>query len=619
MSPSASDSVAAAAALNAQAIAAPRPRIPLLWGAVGVACGTLLALVASVLWNGRREPLVAPAVRFAVDPPDGFGFSQSSPTFMSVSPDGQQIVFTTGENRSEYRLWVRPLNATTARPLPGTEHVLNPLWSPDSRSIVFSAGPVGLGPLRKIDLLGGPAMTLANQGQAGAWSADGVILFQGADGRIYRIPDTGGEAVAVTELDPAMQEILHFPRFFLPDNRRFAFASQSSDRTKGALFLASIDGGARTKLLDAAWHAQRAGDLLVYHREGTVLAQPFDAVAGRLTASAIPVLENVAFDRTRGNSASFSLSGNGHLAYRLDETLNSRGAVWVDLTGKSLSSIAIDGLASGLRRPSLSHDGKQLAFARSSEAGKSDIWVFDLERNVPTRITFDEAATSPVWSPDGTRVAYWSNRAGASGVYVRALAGKSDELVHAATSMAMPTAWSADGSVLLIQVLGQKASEVWALPLNGDRKPFALVNTGFFAGHASFSPDGKWFAYCEGDSGDQVYAQPFPPNGSRVRISAMTGAAPQWGSDGKRLIYATTQDELMMVEVSTDGASLRVGAARPLFRSLATFAHRSVVFDAAHSRILLRGMVAEDVQRPTLQVVLNWLDELRASSRARVR
>ena len=598
------------------ATAAPLHHRSMLWAAGGVVSGLLLALVGGVVWNGPREPPMATAIRFTVDPPDGVGFPLANSSFVSVSPDGRQILFTTGQSRNDYRLWVRPVNALAARELPGSEGARDPLWSPDSRSVVFSAGPVGLGPLRKIDLLGGPPLTLASQGQAGAWSTDGLILFQGADRRIYRVSDRGGDAVAVTELDSAAQEIQHFPRFFLPDNRRFAFVSQSTDRATGALFLASIDGGPRTKLLDAAWHAQRAGDLLVYHRDGKVLAQPFDAAAGRLIGDATLVLEHVAFDRARGNAASFSVSAGGHLAYRVGEA-TSRRAQWVDLTGKPLGSITIDDLPSAARRPSLSHDGKQLALTRSSEAGKSDVWIFDLERNVPTRITFDEASISPVWSPDDTKLAYWSTRPGATGLYIRALASSSDELVYAASSAATPTAWSPDGSVLLLQVIGQKSAEVWGLRLNGDRKPFALVNTGFFAGHAMFSQDGKWFAYCEGDSGDQVYAQPFPPDGRRVRLSATTGAAPQWGSDGKRLIYATAQDELMMVAMSGNGPSLRFEPAKPLFKSFATFGHRSVLFDAVRSRILLRE-TAESTQRPTLQVVLNWTDELRAASRARV-
>jgi Tol biopolymer transport system component len=590
----------------------------LKWALIGAAVGMTSAAGGYFVSTALQVPPPVSAYRFDVDEPPEAPFAPL-PAFMSVSPDGQNVAFVTGTNAGEFRLWVRPLNSFTPRLLVGTEPVGPPLWSPDSRAIAYRSSNRGSGPLRKVDLRGGAPITLASQALGvGAWGADGTILFQGADRRVYRVADTGGDAVAVTTLDPSLKETGHVPRFFLPDGRRFAFVNQYGVTSSSSLFIGSLDDGSRVKVIDGGSHAQLVDDVLVFHRDGTVMAQRFDATTGRVRGDAMPVVENVRFGPA---AASFSVSATGVLAYRIVDRSEARGLAWKDLAGNPWSppaaggsaSLSIDGVTAGVRQPSLSPDGQQLAVVRRTAMEREDIHLVDLARGIPIRLTRDEASTSPMWSADGARLAYFSARAQAPGVYVRTLASNAEELVHATSRPMNPTAWSPDGKVLLVAYTSENNPEVWALPLTGDRKPFALVKTGFPAGFASFSPDGRWFAYCEGDSeGDQVYAQPFP-NGRRVRISSTSGAAPQWGADGKRLVYSTNDDQLMMVDVAVEGGVLRPGPPRPLFRSTATFNHRSVVFDARRDRIMVRD--ADETQRSTIQVVLNWLDEVKGALR----
>jgi Tol biopolymer transport system component len=343
----------------------------------------------------------------------------------------------------------------------------------------------------------------------------------------------------------------------------------------------------------------------VYLRDSTLQAQPFDAAAGRITGAPRPMIENV---------SAFSVSPNGVLAYSTSEVAASRGFVWMTLDGKS-QQLPVENPA--LAKPRLSPDGRYLAFTRAIDVTKRDVWIFDLDRNVPTRLTFDEGSGTPVWSPDGTRLAYQSTRDGSGNLYVRDLKTNTDELIVSSPLSKAPNAWSPDGTTLLFNQSPQAMPEIWGVRMSGDRTPFPLVKTGYAAGFATFSPDGKWFAYCEGDSGpDQVYVQAFPPNGTRLRVSTTSSSAPQWSDDGKQILYTTTEDEVMVVDVAPEGSTLRISAPRLVVRTLATFNHRAVLFDAARSRILIRDL-AEMVQPPAIHVVVNWLEEVRAALRVR--
>jgi eukaryotic-like serine/threonine-protein kinase len=579
------------------------------------AIGGLLAIAGLIAmglgWRMVRRSAPRPAVvRFSVAAPPNMGFAttQDGQQFLSVSPDGRRLAFVTrGDQAKENHLWVRSLNSFTALPIPDTESALNPVWSPDGRHIAFSAALAGIGRLRKADVLGGPPLTLTDAGVPGAWNRAGVILFRGRDGRIYRIGEDGRDLAAVTEL--AEGEIAHFPQFFLSDEQRFVFLAQNADARRNAVFLVALDSPRRTQVMNGVPSVSYARGHLIYQRESTLLIQPFDETKGATTGPAGPLIDRIDATPYVGQAA-YSISPTV-VAYRSRISSASSLLTWLSHDGKPLGSLTLEGDYQETRRPALSPNRHRLAVTRRDAEGQSDIWIIDLDRDVPTRLTFDGTAETPVWSPDGARIVFSSRRTGIGDLYVRTAAGAgSDELLYASADLKRPTTFSPDGKTLLFTAIIRGNAETWGLPLSGDRKPFPLVRTGFPAGNAAFSPDGHWFAYCEGDSGaDQVYVQPFPQDGTRIRLSTTSGSSPLWSADGKTVFYATAAgNRVMAVDVKSAGGTLEAGAAHLLFVAPQMFVHRGFLADPSGSRFLVP--VSRDPEPPAaINVVVNWFEE----------
>ena len=578
-----------------------RRRIAMFVGS-GVLAGVLLATAVLGLRTGPSPEGAADPIRFSVAAPDGDVLRL--PSNLRVSPDGRRlgfIAFSVGRH-----LLVRSLDSLTVDAVPGTDGVRNLLWAPDGVSIAFvDAG----GGLRIIDTSGGPARTVAEEAaQVGAWSQAGVILYRGLDEQIYRVADDGGEPALVTELDPERVEVAHTPEFFLSDGRRFVFRAQSRDPSQHALFLGSLDSSSRTIVLDVFSSAEYVDGYLVYQREGTLMAQPFDEDEGRVHGQAVTVLEGVNYGPVTGAGA-FSVSRNGILAYQAGSGSGAAVLTWFDRTGEQLDAIG-NFVGHFVERPSLSADGRRLVVSRREGAGTSaDLWLVDLDRGVPSRFTFDPADdATPVFSPDGARVVFGSTRGEGSDLYERASGGVDGAtLLYESPTQNVPEAFSPDGTVLLFNAPSTSAGDIWALPMEADREAFPVVATGFPAGLAVFSPDGRWFAYCEGDSGaDQVYVQPFPPDGTRVRMSTTNGSSPQWS--GTELFYSTVDNRVMVVDVTNPR---QPGIPTELFVAPSTFDHRAVVVDQSGSRFLL-PVSTEEREEASITVVLNWLQELQA-------
>ncbi|HJZ75321.1 MAG TPA: hypothetical protein VKE51_26485 [Vicinamibacterales bacterium] len=535
---------------------------------------------------------------------------------LSMSPDGRQIAFVSGELHSAWKLNVRSIGSLDTRTLAGTEGGFSPFWSPDSRFIGFVTGN---GKLKTIDPGGGPAVTLTDGADQGiAWSSQGVILFPRwrhgfvsasgtEDGRLFRISATGGQPAPATELDASRGEIQHAFPAFLPDGRRFIFTALSSDPAQSAVYLASLDSGARTRLIDFASQVQYASGHLLYQRDGTLMAQRFDEKSARLVGGAVRLVENVNTEST--GDASFSTSQTGTIVYRTG-TAAATLLTWFDAHGNVLGTA---GDVGEHRYPGLSPDARCVVFARRDEALAYKLWQLDVARNVASPFTFhpDPDFHPVVWSPDGARVVFGSSRInpGVFDFYQRAVdGGDGEELVYASPHPKIPSAFSPDGTILLF---GEDAGagrnyDIWALPMSGDRKPFPVVRTRFREFAAVFSPDGHWIAYQSNDSGtEQVLVQPFPPTGFTMRLSNTTGYAPQWLGTGD-VVYATADQRLMAVAVTTTGGVLRAGTPRELF------AHRysggrgnTFNVDRGGRRFLLPVQQEQTGDRP-ISVIVNW-------------
>jgi hypothetical protein len=383
------------------------------WATAALALAALGGVAVAVVHLREAAPAPAP-VRFQVPPPENVSFGNYG---MALSPDGRKLAFITfAGGRS--MLWVRSLESLTAQALPGTEGAgFLPFWSPDSRFIGFFVQSK----LKKVDASGGPPQTLCEiAGNAligGSWSSDGVIVFGYNAGGLYRVSQAGGVPTKVTTSDQSRGELGHLRPWFLPDGRHFLYVTRGG---QPAIYLGSLDGTASKRLVTASQAGAYAPPLsgsehghLLFLREGTLMAQPMNPRSLELAGEPFPLAEQVGSSLAMGF---FSVSANGVLSYRSGTSGGISQLAWFDREGKLLGSVnAPDGPTGDLM---LSPDGKRLAIGKMDQAGNGDIWVIDMARGAPTRFTFDSAVDAhPVWSPDGRRLVFASNRAGGPGAF----------------------------------------------------------------------------------------------------------------------------------------------------------------------------------------------------------
>jgi Tol biopolymer transport system component/predicted Ser/Thr protein kinase len=580
---------------------AARPRA-LPWIAATVA--TAVALVLGLI-HFREAPSEQQAVRLPLLPPEKTSFGE-----IAVSPDGRRVAFTARDAAGKIQLWVRPLDALASQALPGTEGALYPFWSPDSRWIGFFAD----GKLKKVEVAGGPPQTLANApaGRGGAWSRHGVIVFApNPTGPLVQVPASAGEAKPVTELD-ASQEFGHRWPQFLPDGRRFLYSIQSGRPDHRGTYAGSLDSRQKTRLLASAASAAYGMGHLLFVRERALLAQRFDAnklqLAGEAFLVAEPVGVEAAFYRTR-----FSLSETGVLVYDAGGGA-SRRLQWFDRGGKALETVGPPGEYLSVE---LSPDALRLAADRGDpETGNVDIWLFDLARGASSRFTFHPAIDSgPVWSPDGRRIAFRSNRDGVFNLHQKDASGAAEEeLLLKTLANKFPTGWSPGGRWLLYNEQDTKTRwDLWVLPQDG-RQPQPWLRTEFDEVRGRFSPDGQWAAYTSNESGRyEIYVRPFAPGGAagtgKWPVSTGGGEQPRWRGDGKELFYLGPDRRLMAVEVRTAGGRFEVGPPRALFLMRAAVlpgAFHTVYAVTADGQRFLINTEGEEAASQPATVVINW-------------
>ena len=343
---------------------------------------------------------------------------------------------------------------------------------------------------------------------------------------MYRVPATGGESALALRSD---QPGLHRWPVFLPDGRHF-LVRRTPIQGAVEIHLAALDRQETTRLLAADSQARYANGHLLFARAGALLSQPFDADSLKLTGEPFGVA-----DKIRG--AEFSISDNGSLAYVPNVDTDNQQLTWLDRAGKPLGTVGPPG---EYEVPRLAPDGKRVAvLRRDPQRRTSDIYVIDLVRGASSRLTFDPGDDrDPVWSPDGSRIVWGANRDGAFQIYQKLASGVGqEELLLKADVTISPDSWSADGRFLLYSRFEQKTNtDLWVLPLAGDRQPALFLQTPFSEVSGRFSLDGRWIAYTSNDQGRfEVYVQTFPASGGKWQISTNGGNQPWWRSDGKEL------------------------------------------------------------------------------------
>lgn len=482
-----------------------------------------------------------------------------------ISPDGKRLMFVAADSDGTQRLWVRPLASASADVLRGTEGAALPFWSSDSSSVAFFAG----GKLERIEVTGGPVITVADAvlGRGGSWGPEGAILFTpDITSPIYRVRASGGAPQQVTHLNAARHEFSHRWPQFLPDGKRFLFYAASNTAENNATYAASLEGGEPKLLVVNDSNAVYVPPgYLLFVRQETLMAQGFDANSLSATGDAVPLAENVVINASM-RVGSFSASVNGILAYQPGSAGNSGGhLLWFDRSGKQVGETGASG---GYGTLNLSPDGRKLAAVLFTR-GRSDynIWVYDLVRGIGTPLTFSTQAGEPTWSPDGTTIGFTAE----SHLYKKTAdgTGNTAPLVVDDAEESVPS-FSTDGRyVIFVRHAMGARTEIWAMPLFGERKAFPLIQNPQFDMHEpALSPDGKWLAYMSAEAGrPEVYVVPFTRGGGKWQISINGGLYPRWRRDSRELFYLSTNNKIMSAEISQQSTGLLVGKVVPLFQA----------------------------------------------------
>jgi Tol biopolymer transport system component len=591
-------------------VARRRMRERLGWILAGVSLAAALLLAVT---RFRGAPVEGRAMRFLVYPPENttMTLGPAAPQ-AAVSPDGRYLAFSATSADRRRTLWIRPIDSLAANALAGTEDANLPFWSPDSLFVGFFAQ----GKLKTISVSGGPPQTLADapNPNGGAWSRAGVIVFAATwEHGLTRVSAAGGVVGEATTADPRRQESGHaFPQF-LPDGRRFLYFALSSSRENRGVYVGSLGSEKPRLLLKTDVRAVYTLGHLLFIQQGTLMAQRFDPDRLRLSGERVRVAAEVAYNLANGRST-VTASDNGVLAYRTGRVggVPLSELVWFDREGKRIGSA---GGPSLYVRPALSPDQKRVAVERVDlQTGFHDLWLIEEARSTVSRFTFGSSNQShPVWSPDGTRIVFKSDRDGAGNLYEKLSSGAGGERVLLQSeSTKYPTDWSADGRFIAYENIGPKTgSDLWVLPLFGDRKPISVLGTEFNEGQGHFSPDGHWMAYVSDESGrSEVYVQAFPSSGGKWQISTDGGTFPSWRGDGKELFYMSLDQKLMSVEVQAN-SSLQAGKPRALFE--AHFFNVPITPHTVSSdgRRFLITTPLEETSASPLIVVLNWTAELK--------
>ncbi|HTV82409.1 MAG TPA: protein kinase [Acidobacteriaceae bacterium] len=604
------EAVATAPEITVSAPSAAPARLRWLPWAVAAVFAIAAALVGWLWLASRRTPTTS--VHSFILPPDksSLAINGNSGGLPVLSPDGKRLAFVASTADGQQMLWVQPLNSSVAQPLAGTQGASYPFWSADSRYLAFFANQE----LNRIDASGGPPQALcpAPSGRGGAWSMEGTIIFAPAsDSALMRVDAGGGTAFPLTTLQ-ARENSQRWPQF-LPDGKHYFYFAHSGDASETGIYLAALGSNQRTLLLQNDSGATYAAGYLLFVRDNTLMAQRFDPGKLALEGDAQPLADHVAVN-TDVWAPVMTASQTGELLYQGGSVAGGSQLVWYDRSGRQGSSVFPEN--GNFFVPALSPDGTKLALTIDS-GGMGDIWVVDLTRNTRTRLTFGPAdSLDPVWWPDGKSIVYASGTVGSPTALVRKNAdgtGPAETLLDT-SAIVLPASVSPDGRYLVFMRLDPKSKTGWdifALPMFGDKKPFPLVQTQFIDASPAVSPNGKWLAYSNNESGQmQVYLQPFPSGPGKWQVSVAGGYTPQWRRDGRELYYANDQ-QFMAVEVAEDGGGVRLGTPHLLFKApMVSGPYGPYTASADGKKFLINQLVVQASTEP-LTLVTSWPADLK--------
>ncbi len=582
---------------------APRSARPLLFLALFLAASTL----GLALFHWMTKPEAEPTLRLSLTSPPGI-YMLPNPVGVDVSPDGTRIAFVAADSSGETYIFVRPVGSLASRRIAGTDGVSVCFWSPAGDRIAFFTDDR----LKKVNLDGGTPediCTVNGSGRGAAWSPDGtIVLAPAGEGPLFKVSANGGTPEPLTALDASTGETGHRFPHFLPDGTHFLFAALPPDRGQYTIHVASTRGPDRDSLMVAEGvPVYVEPGYLLYSRNSRLVAQRFDAGKRKLIGEPVSLGDEPGPSDWMG-SPSIKASGNVVTYFR--NMLPPTELAWLDRSGAKTGIVPAP--SGHYNNVALSPDGERAVVSRKESARESDLWIVELASGTTTRFTYGPGRIEgPVWSPDGTRIVFSSDRNGTWDMYVKAVNGASPEekIPTERSSLTYAAAITPDNRTLLFRQLSEKTNwDLWTIPLDGDnRSQMPYIQTPFVELGACFSPDGRWVCYGSTESGAmELYVQSFPEPGRKYRISNGGGNGPRWSADGREIGYRDGVGRATFVSVQTDGG---FSAGRPV----STFNLFQAVDGAptADLQRFLASIVDENHDLPPeMTVLLNWRGEL---------
>lgn len=539
-------------------------REKLLWAATAVFGIVAIALAVMAFIQPAPQPQL---VQSDISLPAEAAMDNLAGGSLAISPDGEKVAFVaTDSTDGATKLWVRSLNSLVAQPLPNTNNAYFLFWSPDSRYIAYFDN----NSLKKILATGGPTLTLANvvSGRGGDWNDDGVIVYApDQQGPLYRVSASGGNAEQLTVLDTTLEEDCHRWVKFLPNGRNFLYFSRvgANGSEQDAICVGALDSDEIKRLIPCKSTIGYFNEHILFVRDGTLMAQRFDEADLEIVGDPMPIVENIVYFENWARGV-FSASDDGSLVYRMGAVSDGSQIRVYDTLGRVVDSI---GPLARQFAHSLSPDDRKMAVdIYDQAAGHGDIWIWDLDRGIKSRLTFgDGFDAAPKWSPDGSEVAWISGRAGKRGIM-----RKSAVIVDSARWVYEAEAgwifdWTSDGRYIIAGIPNDRGgSDMRAIHVEDTSKSLTIMSAEWEIWGGVVSPDMRWIAYGSDESGrEEVYVTTFPNPTGKWQISTSEGDRPRWRADGRALFYLDNKDQIMRVDVDGSGQNFLVGSVEPMF------------------------------------------------------
>jgi Tol biopolymer transport system component len=532
--------------------------MPIAAAIAGVALG---AAVMGLMPRSEAAPL---GVHALLLPPE----NQYLTGGLALSPDARTLAFVTTDANGERQIWIRPLESERAQPIEGTSGASDPFWSPSGSELAFFANDQ----LKRIAVGGGPATVTseAGTGAGGSWSASGTIVFQPhQQGALMQVAATGGRPEPATTLNGDNAETHHLYPAFLPDGRHFVFYVAGKQR---GLYVGEIGSSERSFLFDpdpslpagaaATPGVYASSGHLLYVRDRVLMARPFDAASRSPQGDAFKVADAVDYEPP--GQAAFAVSGSA-LVYRPRQHLALGSLMWMGRNGEGMSEIAAS--AAAFRQLSLSPDGRTAAVERRDAQGLSSVWTIDLESGATVRVPGEYWSGSPVWSRDGSTLAYSVATDSPPNIALRRDRGMAPEKrLTTSAEIQYPGAFTPDARTLIFRAFSNDSGwDLFTVPADGG-SPQRLLQTPADENEMSLSPDGRLLAYTSNESGrTEIYLSRFPEMSHRIAVSSGGGVRPTWRGDGRELFFVSSGSRLMAASVTLNGVTATVGPAVTLF------------------------------------------------------